>query len=134
MYFCSPAGTLGAVADVFSFPGTCNRSNYSSISVHNQRKRRSLMTTATTPSTMADAWDRRLTSRADRSAAGKALRVRVPRSSHAQWSSEPERPDPVSLLQKANRTRLEQLVPIVRSYCPPYRVLSGLRCQGGSAD
>ena len=32
------------------------------------------MTTATTPSTMPDEWDRRLTSRAERYAAGKVLR------------------------------------------------------------
>jgi uncharacterized protein (DUF2252 family) len=70
------------------------------------------MTTATTPSAIPDQWDRRLTSRAERYAAGKALRGKVPRSSHAEWSPDPERPDPISLLEKANSTRLEQLVPI----------------------
>ena len=70
------------------------------------------MTTATTPSTMPDEWDRRLTSRVERYAAGKALRSQVPRSSHAAWAPDPERPDPISLLEQANSTRLAQLVPI----------------------
>ena len=70
------------------------------------------MTTTTTPSAMPDEWDRRLTSRAERYAAGKALRSKVPRSSHAEWSPDPERPDPISLLEEANKTRLEHLVPI----------------------
>ena len=70
------------------------------------------MTTTTTPSSMQDEWDRRLTSRAERYAAGKALRSKVPRSSHAEWSPDPERPDPISLLEEANKTRLKHLVPI----------------------
>jgi uncharacterized protein (DUF2252 family) len=70
------------------------------------------MTTATTPSTMPDEWDRRLTSRAERYTAGKALRSKAPRSSHAEWAPDPERPDPIRLLEQANSTRLEQLVPI----------------------
>ncbi len=70
------------------------------------------MTTATTPTTVPDEWDRRLTSRAERYAAGKALRGKAPRSSHAEWAPDPERPDPISMLEQANSTRLEQLVPI----------------------
>jgi len=70
------------------------------------------MTTATTPSTIPGEWDRSLSSRAERYAAGKALRGKIPRSSHAQWAPDPERPDPVSLLEEANKTRLENLVPI----------------------
>jgi uncharacterized protein (DUF2252 family) len=70
------------------------------------------MTTTITPTTVPDEWDRRLTSRAERYAAGKALRAGVPRSSHAEWSPDPERPDPISLLEEANKMRLEQLVPI----------------------
>jgi uncharacterized protein (DUF2252 family) len=70
------------------------------------------MTTATTPSAIPDEWDRRLTSRAERYATGKALRGKVPRSSHGEWAPDPERPDPVSLLEQANSTRLEHLVPI----------------------
>ena len=70
------------------------------------------MTTATTPSTVPGEWDRRLTSRAERYAAGKALRSKAPRSSHAAWAPDPERPDPISLLEEANRTRLQPLVPM----------------------
>ena len=70
------------------------------------------MTTTTTPSTVPDEWDRRLSTRAERYAAGKALRASTPRSSHAEWSPDPERPDPISLLEEANKTRLESLVPI----------------------
>ena len=70
------------------------------------------MTTTTTPSSVPGEWDRRLTSRAERSAAGKALRSKAPRSSHAAWAPDPERPDPLSLLEEANSTRMQQLVPI----------------------
>jgi uncharacterized protein (DUF2252 family) len=70
------------------------------------------MATATTPTTLPDAWDRRLTSRAERYAEGRALRSKAPRSSHAEWSPAHKRPDPVSMLEEANSTRLQQLVPI----------------------
>src|SRR2546421_10400910 len=70
------------------------------------------MTTTTAPSTVPDEWTRDLTTRAERYAAGKALRSKAPRSSHAEWAPDPERPDPISLLEEANKTRLEQLVPI----------------------
>ena len=70
------------------------------------------MTTTTTPSTASGGWDQRLTSRAERTAFGKALRSKTPRSSHAAWSPDPDRPDPISLLEQANTTRLEPLVPI----------------------
>ena len=62
--------------------------------------------------TIPESWGRELHTRAERYAAGKALRKKVPRSSHAEWSTDPERPDPISLLEKANETRLENLVPI----------------------
>ena len=70
------------------------------------------MTTAPTPTTVPDEWDRRLTSRVERYAAGKALRSRAPRSSHAEWAPDSKRPDPISMLEEANKTRLQQLVPI----------------------
>ena len=70
------------------------------------------MTTAPTPTTVPDEWDRRLTSRVERYASGKALRSKAPRSSHAEWAPDPKRPDPISMLEEANQTRLQQLVPI----------------------
>jgi uncharacterized protein (DUF2252 family) len=50
--------------------------------------------------------------RAERYAAGKSLRTQVPRSRHAEWSPEPQRADPISMLEEDNRTRLPTLVPI----------------------
>jgi len=70
------------------------------------------MTTTTSPSSIPDEWTRDLTTRAERYAAGKARRSETPRSSHAEWTPDPERPDPISLLEEANKTRLEHLVPI----------------------
>ncbi len=59
------------------------------------------MTTLTTSSTEMREWDQHLTSRTERTAFGKALRSKVPRSSHAAWVPHPERPDPISLLEEA---------------------------------
>ncbi len=70
------------------------------------------MTTTNNPSSIPAEWDRNLTTRAERYAAGKALRSSVPRSSHAEWVPDPERPDPIRLLEEANKTRLQHLVPI----------------------
>src|SRR5260370_1842946 len=81
--------------------------------VSNDRKKRSLMTTnTTTASSIPGEWTRDLSTRAERYAAGKALRSKAPRSSHAEWAPDPERPDPISLLEEANQTRLQHLVPI----------------------
>jgi uncharacterized protein (DUF2252 family) len=68
-----------------------------------------------------------LTTRAERYAAGKALRSTVPRTSHAGWSASPERPDPVSLLEESNRSRLADLVPIRygRMALSPFTFLRG---------
>jgi uncharacterized protein (DUF2252 family) len=71
-----------------------------------------MTTNTTTPSNIPGEWDRRLSTRAERYAAGKALRSKAPRSSHAEWAPDPERPDPISILEEANKTRLEHLVPI----------------------
>jgi uncharacterized protein (DUF2252 family) len=47
-----------------------------------------------------------------RAAIGKAARAAVPRSSHADWQSHQERPDPVGLLEEQAPSRLPDLVPI----------------------
>ena len=68
-----------------------------------------------------------VTTRAERYAAGKALRSKVPRSSHAAWSAPSDRPDPVSLLEETNRSRLQNLVPIRigRMVLSPFTFLRG---------
>ena len=70
-----------------------------------------MATTPTSP-TVPEHWSRELSTRTERYAAGKAMRDKAPRSSHAEWAPDRERPDPISLLEQANETRLENLVPI----------------------
>ena len=48
----------------------------------------------------------------ERAAAGKALREKVPRSSHARFERGSERPDPVAILEKQNEGRVPKLVPV----------------------
>src|SRR6516225_1254065 len=48
----------------------------------------------------------------ERMAAGVALRQKVPRSSHAEWSAPAHRPDPISVLQYAESGRIQELLPI----------------------
>jgi uncharacterized protein (DUF2252 family) len=48
----------------------------------------------------------------ERMTAGRALRERVPRTSHAKWAPAPDRPDPVTLLKESDRGRLAELLPI----------------------
>jgi uncharacterized protein (DUF2252 family) len=47
-----------------------------------------------------------------RRATGRDLRSGVPRSSHGEWTPRPDRPDPVSLLEKQAAARVADLVPI----------------------
>jgi uncharacterized protein (DUF2252 family) len=65
--------------------------------------------------------------RAERDAAGKALRSKAPRTSHAEWASAADRPDPISLLEEQNRTRVPELVPIRmgRMSLSPFAFLRG---------
>jgi uncharacterized protein (DUF2252 family) len=46
---------------------------------------------------------------------GKSLRKQAPRKSHAEWSPESTRPDPICLLEEQNKNRLDHLVPVRRS-------------------
>src|SRR5215472_12842170 len=64
---------------------------------------------------------------AGRRAAGRSLRERVPRSSHAEWSPAADRPDPISLLQEQDRFRLAQFVPLRygRMITSPFAFLRG---------
>lgn len=43
---------------------------------------------------------------------GRAARGLVPRAAHGDWAPAPNRPDPISVLQKQAATRLQELVPI----------------------
>jgi uncharacterized protein (DUF2252 family) len=58
---------------------------------------------------------------------GKALRKRAPRSSHGGWRPEPDRPDPINLLQAQDKGRLEHLLPIKygRMLASPFAFLRG---------
>jgi uncharacterized protein (DUF2252 family) len=64
---------------------------------------------------------------AERRAAGKELRNKVPRSSHAHWTPTTDRPDPRQLLAAQNRTRLPHLVPLryERMAVSPFTFLRG---------
>jgi uncharacterized protein (DUF2252 family) len=64
---------------------------------------------------------------AERYAAGKALRSKAPRTSHAEWAAASNRPDPISLLEESNRTRVQELVPIRygRMSISPFAFLRG---------
>jgi len=48
----------------------------------------------------------------ERAALGKAARSAVPRSSHAEFSPGPKRPDPLEIIDKQSATRLPELVPV----------------------
>jgi uncharacterized protein (DUF2252 family) len=47
-----------------------------------------------------------------RRAAGKALRTKVPRPSHAEWTPPANRPDPINILRHTDHGRLTELLPI----------------------
>ena len=50
--------------------------------------------------------------RAERIAAGRALRKDVPRRSHGDWKPAADRPDPVAVLEAQGETRVTELLPI----------------------
>ena len=64
---------------------------------------------------------------AERMAAGKALRERVPRKSHAHYHTGPNRPDPIEILERQNATRVQELVPVrySRMLTSPFAFLRG---------
>jgi len=59
-----------------------------------------------------DAGKQEFKSREERLAAGKQLRDKVPRTSHAAWTPPVGRRDPIDILEESNRDRLPELVPI----------------------
>jgi uncharacterized protein (DUF2252 family) len=66
-------------------------------------------------------------SRSERMANGRALRQDVPRSSHAEFRRSRGRPDPVSVLEAQNATRIKELVPVrmARMLTSPFAFLRG---------
>jgi len=70
---------------------------------------------------------RSFVTRAERYAAGKALRRRVPRSSHAAWTPVHDRLDPVELIKRCDRPRVAHLLPIRygRMSLSPFAFLRG---------
>jgi uncharacterized protein (DUF2252 family) len=65
--------------------------------------------------------------RAERYAAGRALRANASRTSHGEWAAASDRPDPISLLEEESRTRVQELVPIRygRMSLSPFAFLRG---------
>jgi uncharacterized protein (DUF2252 family) len=65
--------------------------------------------------------------KADRLKAGKALRKKVPRSSHAVWKPAADRPDPIAVLRANSRGRLKELLPLRwgRMLASPFAFLRG---------
>ncbi|GAC1429019.1 MAG: DUF2252 domain-containing protein [Ktedonobacteraceae bacterium] len=64
---------------------------------------------------------------ADRRSAGRELRNKVPRSSHASWTRTADQPSPLSLLEEQNRSRIAHLVPLryQRMSVSPFTFLRG---------
>jgi uncharacterized protein (DUF2252 family) len=64
---------------------------------------------------------------AERRAAGKAVRDRVPREAHALWQPSTDRPDPVSTLLASNEGRQSELLPLrmERMAASPFGFLRG---------
>ena len=77
--------------------------------------------------TLADTFEARRPSMEERLAAGKALREKVPRTSHAAYDKAADRPDPVDILEKQNAERIQKLVPVryARMLVSPFAFLRG---------
>jgi uncharacterized protein (DUF2252 family) len=56
--------------------------------------------------------DNTATPRDDRRVRGKALRAAIPCKSHAGWKVSADRPDPLDLLKRADKGRIDDLIPI----------------------
>ena len=66
-------------------------------------------------------------SHAEGTSMGKALRDKVPRSTHGEWKPTPHRPDPIALLEASDEGRLTALVPLryERMLASPFTFLRG---------
>ena len=65
-----------------------------------------------------------------RHAAGKDLRRKVPRESHAEWIPSSDRPDPLKLIAENNKGRQKNLIPLRmgRMAASPFTFLRGSAC------
>jgi uncharacterized protein (DUF2252 family) len=65
--------------------------------------------------------------RAERQAAGKALRDKFPRTAHAEWAPAARRTDPVAQILKSSKGRIPELVPIRygRMMASPFALFRG---------
>ena len=82
---------------------------------------------ASEPGALAGSFAASRPSIAERLAAGKALRRKVSRDSHAALSKDLGRPDPVDILETQNRDRVQKLVPVryARMVASPFAFLRG---------
>ncbi|KAF0100020.1 MAG: hypothetical protein FD144_3541 [Rhodospirillaceae bacterium] len=77
--------------------------------------------------TLRDSFVAQRSTVAERLQAGKALRTRVPRTSHAWFERAADRPDPVAILEAQNECRVQKLVPVrfARMLASPFAFLRG---------
>lgn len=85
------------------------------------------MTAAKSDGVMVESFTAVRPSVAERMEAGKALRRRVSRESHAEFRKDINRFDPVDILEQQNRTRSQKLVPVryARMLASPFAFLRG---------
>ena len=76
---------------------------------------------------IAETFEARRPSVAERLVAGKALREQVPRSSHATYEASPSRPDPIGILEQQAVDRIARLIPVryARMLASPFAFLRG---------
>jgi uncharacterized protein (DUF2252 family) len=76
---------------------------------------------------LVNSFQARRPSVAERLAAGKAIRERVPRSFHSTYDLVGDRPDPVGIIERQNATRVSKLVPVRygRMLTSPFGFLRG---------
>lgn len=63
----------------------------------------------------------------ERLAIGRAVRKQVPRAEHARFDKDPDRPDPIAILEQQNVARVQKLVPVrfARMLASPFAFLRG---------
>ena len=82
---------------------------------------------ATEDTSLLESFSAKRPSVTERLAAGKTLREKVSRSAHAKYERNPDRADPVAILERQNLTRVKKLVPVryARMLASPFAFLRG---------